>query len=98
MFDAIDLPLSLEKTRQKYIQAHKCLNIYEQTGIVPDDRIKETQNKIDKILYIEDNKKGNPNSYWDMSKELYELSDIVADLNGCTRIKKTISFCILKEC
>ena len=86
VFNAIDLPLELERTRQKYIQAHKCLNNYLQTGIAPDDRIKEAENKIDKILYIEDNKKGNPDSYWDMSKELYELIDIVSDLNGCKRI------------
>ena len=51
---AIDLPLELERTRQKYIQAHKCLKNYLQTGIVPDDKNKEAQNKIDKILYIED--------------------------------------------
>ena len=57
VFVAIDLPLELEKTRQKYIQEHKCLNIYLQTGVVPDDRIKEAQNKIDKILYLEDKKK-----------------------------------------
>ena len=30
------------------------LNNYSQTCIVPDDKIKEAQNKIDKILYIED--------------------------------------------
>ena len=57
VFEAIDLPLQPEKTRQKYIPAHKCLNNYLQTGIVPDAKIKEAQNKIDKILYIEDNKK-----------------------------------------
>ena len=27
VFKTIDLPLEREKTRQKYIQAHKCLNI-----------------------------------------------------------------------
>ena len=87
VFDAVDLPLQLEETPQKYIQAHKCLNNYKQTGILPDDRIKETQNKIDKILYIVDNRKGNPDSFWGRSKELYEIIDIVADSNGCTRIK-----------
>ena len=40
MFVAIDLPLELERTRQKYIQAHKCVNNYLQTGIVPDDKKK----------------------------------------------------------
>ena len=54
VFVAIDLPLKLERTRQKYIQAHKCLFDYLQTGIVPDDKIKEAQNKIDKKIYIED--------------------------------------------
>ena len=63
VFVAIDLPLELERTRQKCIQEHKCLNNYLQTGIVPDDKIKEAQNTIDKVLYIEDNKKDNPNSY-----------------------------------
>ena len=87
VFDAIDLPLELEKTRQKYIQAHKCLNNCLQTGIVLDDRVKEAQNKIDKILYIEDNKKGNPDFYSDMSKELYELIDIIAILNRCRTIE-----------
>ena len=57
VFEAIDAPLALEKTRQKYIQAHECLNNYLQTGIVPDDKIKEAQSIIDKILYLEDNKK-----------------------------------------
>ena len=57
VFEAIDAPLALEKTRQKYFQAHKCLYNYLQTGVVPDDKIKEAQNKLDKRLYIEDNKK-----------------------------------------
>ena len=87
VFVAIDLPLELEKTRQKYIQARKCLNNCLQTGFVQDDKIKEAQNKIDKILYIEDDIKDNPDSYWDMSMELYELIDIVSDLNGCTTIR-----------
>ena len=87
VFDAIDLPLQLEETRQKNFRAQKCLNKYKQTGIVPDDRIREAQNKEDKILYIEDYKKDNPHSYWDMSKKLFDLADIVADLNGCTSIK-----------
>ena len=82
-----DLPLQLEESRQKYIQAHKCSKYYKQTGIVPDNGIKEAQNKIYKTLYIEDNKKSNPDSYWDMSKELYYLIDTLADLNGYTRIK-----------
>ena len=50
VFEAIDAPLALEKTRQKYIPAHKSLNNYLQTGIVPDDKVKEAQNIIDKIL------------------------------------------------
>ena len=87
VFVAIYLPLELEKTRQKYIQAHKCLNNYLQTGIVPDDKIKEAQNKIDKLLYNEDNKKDNPNSYWDFEEELYELIDLIANINGCRKIK-----------
>ena len=87
VFLAIDLPLELEKTPQKYIQAHKCLNNYLQTGIVPDDRKKEAKNKIDKRLYLEDNKEDNPDSYWDFEKELRGLIDVVADLNGCTRAK-----------
>ena len=45
VFEAIDAPLALEKTRQKYIQAGKCLNKYLQNGIVPDDKIKEAQKK-----------------------------------------------------
>ena len=57
VFEAIDAPLALEKTSQKYIQEHKCLNIFLQTGIVPDDKIKEARNLLDKILYLEDNKK-----------------------------------------
>ena len=57
VFVAIDLSLELERTLQKYCQAHKCLNNYLQTGIVPDDKIKEAQNLMEKILYIEDNKK-----------------------------------------
>ena len=52
VFDAIDLPTERERTRQKYIQAHKCSNKYLQSGIVSDDSIKKAQNKIDKILYI----------------------------------------------
>ena len=88
MFIAIDLPLKLERTRQKYIQPHKCLNNYIQTGNVPDDKILEAQNKIDKILYTEDNKTDNPDSYWDFEKKLYELIDIIANLNGCTTVKK----------
>ena len=87
VFVAIDLPLELDRTRQKYIEALKCLNNYLQTGFVPDDKVKEAQNKIDKILYIEDNKKDDPNSYWDFEKELYELIDIIANLNGCRKIR-----------
>ena len=87
VFEAFDAPLALEKTRQKYIQAHKCVSNYLRTSIVPYDKIKEAQNIIDKILYIEDNKKNNPNSYWDFEKELRKLIDIVADLNGCTTIR-----------
>ena len=93
MFVAIDEPLELEETRQQYIQAHKSLNNYSQTGIVPDDKIKEAQNTIDKILYIEDNKKDNLNYYWDFDKELRKLIDIVANLNGCTTIRKKEKIC-----
>ena len=57
VYDAIELPTETERTRPKYIQAHKCLNNYLQSGIVSDDNIKEAQNKIDKILYIENMKK-----------------------------------------
>ena len=52
-----DLSTKTERNREKYIQAHKCLNNCLQSGIVSDDSIKEAQNKIDKILYIESNKK-----------------------------------------
>ena len=52
VFVAIDLPLELEKTRQNFLQAHKCLNNYLQTCIGPDDSIREAQNKIDKKFYI----------------------------------------------
>ena len=85
---AIDLPLKLEGTRQKYVQARECLGSYQRTGIVPDDKIKEAQNRIDKILYIEDNKKDNPNSYWDFEKKIFELIDRIAILNGCTTVRK----------
>ena len=54
VFLAIDLPLKLERTRQKNIQARDCLGNYLQTGIVPDDEIKKAQNKIYKILYNEE--------------------------------------------
>ena len=57
VFIATDLPLELDRTRQKYVQTHKCLKICLQFGIVPDDKIKEAENKKDKILYIQDNKK-----------------------------------------
>ena len=42
-YDAIDLPTETERNRQKYIQAHKCLNNYLQIGFVSDDSIKEAQ-------------------------------------------------------
>ena len=87
VFVSIYLPLEIERTRQKSFQAHKCLKNYLQTGIVSVDKIKEAQNKIDRTLYIEDIKKGSPDSYWDMSKELYELIDIAADINRCTTIR-----------
>ena len=86
VFEAIDLPFELEETRQKYIQAHKCLNKYLQTGIVPDDKMKEAQNKIIKKLYIENKK--NQNTYWDTWKEHRELIDIIANLNGCPTVRK----------
>ena len=45
-----DYPL-LEEGRQKYIQAHKCLNNYLQSGIVSDDSIKYfTLNIVKKII------------------------------------------------
>ena len=43
VFLAIDLPLTLERSRQKYIQAHKYFNKYLQTGIVLDDKTKVAQ-------------------------------------------------------
>ena len=85
-YDAIDLPTETEISRQEYFQAHKCLNIYLQSGIVSDDSIKEEQNKIDKILYIENSKKDYLDPYWDIHNEVYELVTIVADLKGCTGI------------
>ena len=69
-FDAIDLPTETERTRQKYIQAHKCLNNYLQSGIVSDDSLKEAQNKTDKILYIENIKKDYRDPYWDNHNEV----------------------------
>ena len=86
VIDAIDLPTETERTRQKYIQAHKCLNKYLQSGIVSDDRIKEAQNKINRILYIENNEKDYLDPYGDIRNEVNELVTIVADLNGSTRI------------
>ena len=80
-YDAIDLPTETKRTRQKYIQAHKCLNNYLQKGIVSDDSRKEGQNKIDKIPYIEINKKDYLDPYWDIHNEVYELVTIVVDLN-----------------
>ena len=50
VFDAIDLPIQLEETKQKNKQAYECLNNYLQSGIVSDDKIKEAQNKINRIL------------------------------------------------
>ena len=91
VFFAIDLPLQLEENRRKYIQAHQCSSSYLQTGIVPDDRIKEAQNKIEKILYIHDNKKDNPDSYFDMRKEMFGLIDIIADFIGCTTVRNKYS-------
>ena len=86
VFDAIDLPRETERTRQKIVQAHKCFDNYLQSGIVSDDSIKEAQNKIDKILYIAKIKKGYDDpEYQCIKKEISELVDIVADLNGCTR-------------
>ena len=80
-----DFPL-LEEGCQKYIQAHKCLNNYLQSGIVSDNSIKEALNEIDKILYIQDNRKDNRECYWDFKKEQSELIEIVADINGCTGV------------
>ena len=87
VFDAIDLPTEIEETRQKYIQAHKCLNDYLQSGIVSDDSIKEAQSKIDKKLYIETNKKDYLNHVWDIDNAVKESVDIVADLNGCISLR-----------
>ena len=42
-FEVYDWPLELEKTRQKCIQARKCLNDLLQTGPISDDKIKEAQ-------------------------------------------------------
>ena len=56
-----------------------------QSGIVSDDSIREAQNEIDKILYIEINKKDYLDSYWNIHNEVNELVSLVADLNGCTR-------------
>ena len=50
VFEAIDAPIELEKTRQKYIQAHKCLNNYLQTGIAPD--VKKKKHKFKFIKYF----------------------------------------------
>ena len=86
-FEVYDWPLELEKTRQKYIQAHKCSNDFLQTGLASDNKIKEAQNKIDRILYIEDNKKNIPESYWIFQKVRSELIDIVTDLNGYMTIR-----------
>ena len=79
VFDAIDLPTETERTRRKYIQAHKCLKNYLQSGIVSDDSITEAQNKIDKLFYIENNKKDYLDPYWDIHNEINELVGIVAD-------------------
>ena len=80
VFEAIDLPTELQETQEQYIQAHKCLNIYLQSGIVSDNSIKEAQSKIDKILYFEKNKKDYENHVRDFDIEIKELIDIV---NGC---------------
>ena len=85
VYHAIDLPTGTERTRQKFIQAHKCLNKYLQSGIVSDESIKEAQSKIDKILYIENNEKDYLDPYWDIHSKANELVNIIADLNGCTR-------------
>ena len=85
MYNGIDLLTETERTRQKYIQAHNCLNNFLRSGIVSDDNIEEAQNKIDKILYIENNKIVYLDPYWDSHNEVSELVNIVADLNGCTR-------------
>ena len=82
VFNAIDLPTELEETQQKNIQARKCLDNYLQSGIVSDDSIKEAQIKIDKVLYIEKNKKDIRDYSWDIDNERNKLVDIVADLNG----------------
>ena len=85
MFDATDLQTETERARQKYIQGHKCLNNYSQSGIVSDDSIKEAQNKKDKILYIENIQKDYLDPNWDFHSEVNEMVGIVAVLNGCTR-------------
>ena len=85
VFDAIDLPTETKRTCENYIQGHKCLNNYLQSGIVSEDSIKEAQKKIDKKLYIENNKKDYLDPFWDFDNEVNELVAILADLNGCTR-------------
>ena len=89
-YDAVDLQTETGRTRQKFIQAHKCLNNYLESGFVSDDSIKEAQHKIDKILYIEKNKTDYLDPFWDIHNEAYELVTIVADSNGCTRISSSI--------
>ena len=81
--------ISQQKQRElaKNIFKHKnekCLNKYLQSGIVLDDSIKKAQNKIDNILFIENNKKDYLDPYWDIHNEINKLVNIVADLNGCT--------------
>ena len=84
VFDAFDLPTETERTCQNYIQAHKCLNNYLQSGIVSDDSIKEAQNKIDEILYTAKIKKDYDDpEYESVKAEIKELVNIVSDLIGC---------------
>ena len=86
VFRMEDEPLELEKNCQKCIQARECLGNYLQTDNAQNDLIREAQDKIGKILYIEDNEKNIQGYWWDFRRELKRLIDILADLTGCTTI------------
>ena len=84
-----DKPLELDENRQKCRQSRKCLGDHLQTDVTKNDKIGEAQDKIDKILYVEDNKKNYRDSWWDFLTEPENLSDIVAGLNGYTTIRSS---------
>ena len=48
--------------------------VFLQSGFVSDDIIKEAQNKIDKIIFIENNKKDHLNPFWDIHNEVNDWS------------------------